>query len=92
VKWSVIITLEVAIAWALYRSGLSNIRAEEIGFVVLPLPVLASWTSELFIAEDDEGGSEESRAASALTWPRVVGGAALVAVPAALILLGVAGR
>jgi hypothetical protein len=92
VKWSVIITLEVAIAWALYRSGMPNLRAEEVGFVVLPLPVLASWTSELFIAEDDEGGSEESRAASALTWPRVVGGAALVAVPAALILLGVAGR
>jgi hypothetical protein len=91
VKWSVIITLEVLLAWALYRSGLSNVRAEEVGFVVLPVPVLASWASELFIAEG-EVGPEEPHAIAPVVWTQVVCGAVLIIAPTLLILLGVSGR
>jgi hypothetical protein len=88
IKWSVIITLELVLAWALYRSGLSNQTAEAVGFVVLPIPVLASWTMDLFIDEESEHPQQHRPP----TWLRVFGGLVLIGAPALLILSGVGGR
>jgi hypothetical protein len=88
VRWSVIITLELVLAWTLYRSGMGNRLVEQVGFVVLPLPVLVSWTLDLFVDEENESRPN----ARTSMWPRVLGGAVLICVPAVLILSGAGGH
>ncbi|MFI5035893.1 MAG: fibronectin type III domain-containing protein [Acidimicrobiales bacterium] len=55
VKWSLVIASTLGLATLFEHSGLSNSLAEALGFVILPVPVLVSWTLELFEEPGGEG-------------------------------------
>ena len=54
VTWTLIIVTGVVLGAVLDHLIHGNQRVEEVGFIVLPLPVLTFWTLELFEEEEEE--------------------------------------
>jgi hypothetical protein len=73
-KWSIVIAVGVVLATVLGH-GTASVQLD---FVLLPLPILAFWTLELF---EDQGAL-----AAKLSWTRRVVGLALVALCVGLVL------
>jgi hypothetical protein len=73
-KWSIVIAAGTVLASVLGHGT----EGVQLGFVLLPLPILAFWSLELF---EDDGAT-----AAALNWRRRVAGLVLVALCVGLVL------
>jgi hypothetical protein len=60
ITWALIISVGVVLGELLKHTVHSGHLVEEIGFIVLPIPVLTLWTIELFEAEDAEPQEHEA--------------------------------
>ncbi len=99
VKWSLIIAATLGLTKLLDHSGLSTETAESIAFVILPIPVLLSWTLELFEApsNDAEPSSVDLRGTSGVVgldhrWRWRAAGTVLLGVSILLVVTQGIGR
>jgi hypothetical protein len=66
VTWSLIIAVGVLLGELLKHTLHSGHLVEEVGFIILPLPVVVFWTIELFEGEEEEEGPLEHEVNSAV--------------------------
>ncbi len=72
VMWTIVIVAGILLSRVLNHAVSSSHLVEEIGFVVLPIPVLIFWTLELFeFADDSENGVDEGWG---VLYPQIAGG------------------
>lgn len=100
-KWTFVLVAGVLLAGLLEHASSDPVTVENLGFVLLPLPMLIIWGLELFAADDDDEDPDEEpdedehedvveEGRFPMTWPRRLLGVPALAACVYLVMAGLA--